>query len=160
MEWLATLLTDMILEEPHFHGLLQDVAQNPVAGWIAPRGFQAWHSLKGERGEAGTGDLLVEVQMHPTLPAAIQNALLQQGFTAATALRFQCPPAANLAEVWTILGLYAEELRGWIFGPTTKLPSALSSMPSNPEFHQLSTTTISTEKTYLTAARLIFSLPS
>lgn len=115
MEWFATLLTDMPLDEPRFHGLLRDVAQSSLAGAIRPKGMVAWHSFGDAERDLEARDLEVRALRPTTAPPSALGELQKAGFRAATALEFLIPPSPDAEmEAWALIALYAEELKGWV----------------------------------------------
>lgn len=115
MEWFATLLTDMPLDEPRFHGLLRDVAQSSLAGGIRPRGLVAWHSFGNAERDLEARDLEVRALRPTAAPPAALGELQKSGFRAAAAVEFLIPPSPEAElEAWALVALYAAELKGWV----------------------------------------------
>jgi hypothetical protein len=115
VEWFATLMTDMPLDEARFHGLLRDVAQSSLAGAIRPRGLKAWHSFGDATRDAEVRDLEVRVLRPTEPPPSALHELQNHGFRTAAALEFLVLPQPEAREeAWALVALYAEQVRGWI----------------------------------------------
>ena len=112
---MATLLTDLPLEEARFHGLLQDLAHSPLAGAISPRGMVARHSFGEASQDLGPRDLEVRVERATKAPPEALHELAAVGFRPVHALLFETDGSSEAREdAWALTHLYAEELRGWV----------------------------------------------
>ncbi|MFK5956699.1 MAG: hypothetical protein QM477_09670 [Planctomycetota bacterium] len=115
MEWFATLMTDMPLDERRFHGVLRDVAHSSLAGGIRPRGMAAWHSFGNAECDSDVRDLEVRVLRATEAPPSALHELEIAGFRTASALEFLVPPEEEAClEAWALVALYAEQLYGWV----------------------------------------------
>jgi len=115
VELVATLLTDLPLDESRFHGLLRDLARSPLAGAISPRGMLARHSFGEASHDLGPRDLEVRVERASKAPPEALHELAGVGFRPVHALSFETDGSPDAREdAWALTHLYAEELRGWI----------------------------------------------
>ncbi|MDP7061397.1 MAG: hypothetical protein QF489_00500 [Planctomycetota bacterium] len=134
MEHLATLITDMPLDERYFHGLLRDIAATSTVAAIKPAGKLAEHFLSrdghgSERASEPAGgarqraDCLVELVSVLELPVKVVRQLHEQGFRAECLLEFWLNETQAavidqedpwLSPAWPLLDRYAQELRGWV----------------------------------------------
>lgn len=115
MELVAILLTDVGLDERRFHGLLLDLARSSLAGAILQHGLEAVHSYGEAERDQDARDVRVRCRPANTAPRTALAELRKQGFTPATVLEFSAGHDRESREdAWALLGLYAEELRGWV----------------------------------------------
>jgi len=115
VELVASLLTDVPLDERRFHGLLRDVAQSSLAGGVLPRGLEAVHSYGEADSDLSARDVLVRVRSGGAAPPAALTELRKAGFRPAAVLDFETSgDAATREDAWALVNLYAEELRGWV----------------------------------------------
>jgi len=115
MDLVATLLTDVPLDERTFHGVLLACSRSSLAGAISQFGLEAVHSFGDAERDADARDLRVRCRPANTAPKAALIELRKHGFQPVTALEFEAPADAESHEdAWTLVGLYVEELRGWV----------------------------------------------
>lgn len=115
VELVASLLTDVPLDEHRFHGLLRDVSQSALAGAVLPRGLTATHSFGNAEADLHERNVKVRVQRAGTAPPAALTELRKAGFRPETVLDFDAPGDVNTREdAWALINLYAAELRGWV----------------------------------------------
>jgi len=115
VEVVATLLTDMPLDARAFRGLLVDVSRSSLAGAIAHDGLEATHSFGEAERDSDARDVQVRCRPANTAQRAALTELRKQGFEPATAVVFITSGDADSREdAWFLVGLYAEELRGWV----------------------------------------------
>ena len=115
VELVASLLTDVPLDEHRFHGLLRDVAHSTLAGAVLPRGMTAVHSFGNADRDDHERDVVVRVSRATTAPPAAQTELKKAGFRPETVLDFDSPGDRDTREdTWALVNLYARELRGWV----------------------------------------------
>ncbi len=115
MELVAILLTDVPLDERRFRGLLLDLAGSSLAGAILQDGLEAVHSFGEAERDRDVRDVRVRCRPANTAPRAALAELRKQGFAPATALEISTAHDRESREdAWALLGLYAEELRGWV----------------------------------------------
>jgi hypothetical protein len=115
MELVASLLTDVPLDEHRFHGLLRDVAQSALAGAVLPRGMVATHSFGDAAADLHERNVVVRVQRAGTAAPAALTELRKTGFRPETVLDFDAPGDPDTREdAWALINLYAAELRGWV----------------------------------------------
>lgn len=115
MELVASLLSDVPLDERRFHGLLRDVAQSRLAGAVLPRGMMAVHSFGDAADDLYERQVKVRVQRAGTAPPAALTELRKAGFRPEVVLDFDAPGDPETREdAWALVNLYAEELRGWV----------------------------------------------
>ena len=115
MELVATLLTDIPLDERRFHGVLQDVAQSRLAGAILPRGLEAVHSFGDAAEDLAERQVRVRVKRGGQAPPAALVELGKAGFRPAAVLDFDSPGDADTREdAWALVNRYAAELKGWV----------------------------------------------
>ena len=131
MEIIATLLTDLPLDERHFYGLLQDLASTGLAGTIEPCGLQAQHELGGNASSAfGTSSAATIVRVQVKEASLLSPRLLDQlhklGFRARQALEFRGNNHLDAPQdPWPLIIQYARELRGWIHTDDSKFLQTL-----------------------------------
>ena len=115
VELVATLLTDIPLDERRFHGVLRDVAQSRLAGAILPRGREAVHSFGEAHHDAAERQVRVRLKRGGQAPPAALVELRKAGFLPATVLDFDAPGDLDTREdAWALTNCYAQELRGWV----------------------------------------------
>jgi hypothetical protein len=115
MELVATLLTDMPLDERRFHGMLLDIADSCLAGAIAPCGLEARHSFGEADRDEDVRDIHVIVKPPGSAPAAARHELAKAGFRPRCCIEFltyEDPDSRE--EAWALVNLYARELSGWV----------------------------------------------
>jgi hypothetical protein len=120
VELLATLLTDLPLDERRFHGLLHDLASMGAVGTITPSGLRAGHSFGEGQRENCRESIEVSVLAKSCIGAQILEQLHSVGFRPMHALEFRAQEGAAIqAQWWPLLCAYVDELQGWVF--TTEL---------------------------------------
>lgn len=120
MELLATLFTDLPLDERRFHGLLHDLASSDAVGTISPRGLLAEHDF-GEEGQRPncSESIQVIVQQKGCVAASVLEQLQRAGFRPAHALEFRAQDDSNAQiSLWPLLRAYVGELQGWVLTTT------------------------------------------
>jgi len=111
---LATLLTDLPLDESRFRGLLMDVAQSVVAGNIQQDGYWASHLFGNAEWDAKEREIKVQCRKANTAHPAALGELQKQGFRPESALEFTCSTDREAQlDAWSLLGAYAEVVQGW-----------------------------------------------
>lgn len=115
MHQFATLITDVPVDERMFRAVLLATSRSALGGGIVQNGLIARHSFGDAETDAVVRDVKVQVRLANTVPRAALIELEKRGFCAITALEFHCQGDRDSQEdAWALLGLYAEELRGWI----------------------------------------------
>ncbi len=114
MEIVATLLVDVPLDASNFHGLLLDLSATALSGAIQQQELKAFHTFGEASEDPNPREIRVCCLPANTAPRAALRELKKQGFSPATALEFSAPTDLESQEdAWTLLGVYARELRGW-----------------------------------------------
>lgn len=115
MELVATLLTDLPLDDRNFHGLLMDISHSSLAGAISPYGLEAIHSYGDADFDMSVRDIRVRVRKANTAPRSALVELSKHGFRPVTAVTFETQGDVDSREdAWALCSLYASELQGWI----------------------------------------------
>lgn len=115
MEILATLVTDLPLDEARFRSVLFDCSRSSLAGAILQKGMTAVHSFGEADRDAAPRDVQVVVRSPGTIHPSAAHELRRLRFEAAAALEFHCDPHPETREdAWALVHLYAEQLRGWV----------------------------------------------
>ncbi len=115
MRTIATLVTDIPLSEPAFHGLLRTVAGSSLAGAISPHGFEARHSFGDAAIDFDVRDIVVRCRPANTVTRAALHELEKAGFRAETAFVFESDGSISSNEdAWQLVFLYAAEMAGWV----------------------------------------------
>ncbi|TAH37024.1 MAG: hypothetical protein EYC70_08560 [Planctomycetota bacterium] len=115
MPQFATLLTDVPVDERGFRSVLLATARTALGGGIVQGGLSATHSYGDADTDQRVRDIRVFVRPANTAPRAALTELEKHGFKPVTALEFHCDHDRDSQEdAWALLGLYADELRGWV----------------------------------------------
>lgn len=115
MPLLATLLTDLPLDERSFHGLLLDCSRTALAGSILRHGLEATHSFGDADLDRDVRDVKVLCRKANTVHRAALVELRKHGFEPASALEFHTAGDHESNEdAWALCRVYAEELKGWL----------------------------------------------
>ncbi|HBF23331.1 MAG TPA: hypothetical protein DDW23_05880 [Planctomycetes bacterium] len=114
MELLATLVTDIPLDESRFRGVLLDVSRSSLAGAVSHFELSAYHAFGNAEIDMHIRDVEVTSRPANTAPKAALTELEKIGFLPVTALEFRTDGTAESQEdAWALLGLYGIQLRGW-----------------------------------------------
>lgn len=114
MDWVATLLTDIRLDESSLRGVLFDCSQTALAGSIVQDGLTAVHSFGDADADLAVSDIQVSVRSTRLAAPAVLSELAKHAFRPLTALEFEAPSRVDAREdAWMLLGIYAAQLRGW-----------------------------------------------
>lgn len=115
MELVATLLTDLPLDDRNFHGLLMDISHSRLAGAISPYGLEAVHSYGDADYDASVRDIRVRARPANTAHRSAIVELSKHGFRPVTAVTFETQGDPDSREdAWALCALYAKELQGWV----------------------------------------------
>lgn len=115
VELVATLLTDLPLDERTFHGLLLDISHSTLAGAISPYEMEAIHSFGDADFDDSARDIRVRVREANTTHRSALVELSKHGFRPVTALQFETAGDADSREdAWALCSLYAAEVQGWV----------------------------------------------
>lgn len=115
MELVATLLTDLPLDESRFRGLLLDLSHSSLAGAISPEGMTAIHAYGDADFDDSVRDVRVRVRPANTAPRAAIVELAKHSFRPVTAVSIETwGDAPSREDAWMLCSLYAAELQGWV----------------------------------------------
>lgn len=114
MVLVATLLTDVPLDERGFRAVLLNCSCSALAGAAVQDGLVARHSFGDAETDRKARDVRVHCRPAVTVPRAALVELHKHGFRPVTALEFHTSGDREAREdAWALLGLYCHELRGW-----------------------------------------------
>ena len=115
METVATLITDVPLDERSFHAVLLDCSATALAGAITQQGMAAIHAFGEAERDVDVRDVRVRCRPANTAHKAALTELRKQGFDPVTSLEFETAGDRESREdAWALVGVYARELQGWI----------------------------------------------
>ncbi|HJM39068.1 MAG TPA: hypothetical protein QGG59_03015 [Planctomycetota bacterium] len=112
---LATLLTDLPLDEQRLRGVLLNISHTSLAGSIQQYGLDATHSFGNAAKDFDVRDVTVRCRPANTSHKSALVELRKHGFQPATALEFETAgDSESDLDAWSLVRVYAEELKGWV----------------------------------------------
>jgi hypothetical protein len=112
---LATLLTDLPLDEQRLRGVLLNISHTSLAGSIHQRGLEVVHSFGDAAEDFDVRDITVRCQPANTCHKAALVELRKLGFQPATALEFETSgDFESDLDAWSLVRVYSDELKGWV----------------------------------------------
>ena len=105
----------MPLDEQRLRSTLINLSRTSLAGAIVQDGMTAVHSFGDADSDARVRDVKMRCRPANTAPRAALVELEKLGFRPESTLEFQSPGDYESREdAWTLVGLYGEELLGWV----------------------------------------------
>ena len=114
VQHLATLLTDLPLDEPRLGGVLMDISHTALSGSIQQHGMSVYHTYGDAQFDTNPREITVRCLPINTVPKAALTELRKHGFFPACALEFDAGDDSEARlDAWSLLRVYSEHLRGW-----------------------------------------------
>lgn len=115
MEHVATILSDLPLDEARFRGLLLDLSRSALAGAILPEGMTAIHTYGNADVDLDARDVRVRARPANTAPRSALVELAKHSFRPVSAVIIETwGDDASREDAWMLCSLYAAELQGWV----------------------------------------------